>query len=489
MKAAASPMSLRIVMNLALAGLLTAAACLPLHAAPRADGQLQIEVVDSETGQPIAGRMHLKNSRGRAVKLNLPDAAEFGGHFYIDGKATLPLRRGQYSFELDAGPEYRLQTGHFEIARHADDTKRIEMKRHANLAAEGWWGGDLDFNREPRDMPLVNRAEGLQDIHIPGFGLLLSDSGEPRRPRPRPGRDHPQRTVPAARLTLNPRSAIKVARTPYAWDLPVWLARGELDAIQLIHHHALRDGTIDNEGDGRPRDRSLYPGRTGNGRWSETVYHHALNCGLRIAPAAGSGSGTNDNPVGTNRVYVFCGDEFSDAAWWEGLEAGRVFVTNGPLLRPLVEGKPPGYIFRIGAGESLTLEIGLELATRVSVEYLQIIKNGHVEAEVRLADWTKRKGRLPPLVFGESGWFLIRAVTTSKHTYQFACSGPYYVEQAGQPRVSRRSVQFFLDWIDAAMARLGSMPDLDDAKRQSLLAEQDSARQFFSELLSTANAD
>ena len=122
-----------------------------------------------------------------------------------------------------------------------------------------------------------------------------------------------------------------------------------------------------------------------------------LNCGLRIPPVAGSGSGANDNPVGTNRVYVYCGNEFSTEAWWEGLEAGRVFVTNGPLLRPIVEGQPPGYVFHLDGGESLTLEIGLNLATRVPVEYLQIIKNGAVEAEVRLADWKDKKGRLPPV--------------------------------------------------------------------------------------------
>ena len=117
-------------------------------------------------------------------------------------------------------------------------------------------------------------------------------------------------------------------------------------------------------------------------------------------------------------------------------------------------------------GGSLSLEIGLDLATRVPVEYLQIIKNGEVAAEVRLADWTKQKGRLPPLNFDASGWFLVRAVTNNQQTYQFASSGPYYVEKGGQPRVSRRSVQFFLDWIDAAAARLRGMQDLDAKSRE-----------------------
>jgi hypothetical protein len=257
----------------------------------------------------------------------------------------------------------------------------------------------------------------------------------------------------------------------------------------LINHHSLRNGVIDNEKDGRPRDKSFFPGPRGNGRWSETVYYHVLNCGLRIPPAAGSGSGFNDNPVGTNRVYVFCGNEFSQEAWWEGLKAGRVFVTNGPLLRPMVEGQPPGNVFKLADGGSLTLEIGLNLATSVPVEYLQIVKNGTVEAEVRLAEFKNRKGRLPPIQFDDSGWFLVRAVTSNPKTLQFASSGAYYVEKAGRPRVSRASVKFFIDWLAANTARIRKQAELDDANRASLLAEQESAGKFFEKLLITANVD
>jgi hypothetical protein len=441
-------------------------------ATPHPDGELRVDVVDSATGQPIAARMHLKTSHGRPVKLGLLKAAEFGGHFYIDGQLTLPLRQGQYAFELEATPEYLTQSGHFEIQRHADDSKRIEIKRFADLSKEGWWGGDVDVDRNDKDLPLILSAEGLQDIHLSEHAYLLRDALD----------------QPAAHSPLpTPHSAI--APTPYAWNLPVWLASGKLAAIELIHHHALRDGALDNEDDGRPRDRSLFPGKNGNGRWSEAVYYHVLNCGLRIPPVAGSGSGTNDNPVGANRVYVYCGSEFSAESWWDGLEAGKVFVTNGPLLRPLVEGQPPGYVFYLDAGRSLDLEIGLNLATRVPVDYLQIIKNGVVESEIRLADWKKQKGRLSPLHFAESGWFLVRAVTNNPRGYQFASTGPYYVEQAGKPRVSRRSVQFFLEWIDAAKKRINESPKLQAETRDALLAEQDSAHYFFADLLATANAE
>jgi hypothetical protein len=457
-------------------------ACHTVHAAPRADGELRIEIVDSETKQPRAARIHLSAGRTaspvpvkqarakRPVRLNLPGAAEFGGHFYIDGKASLPLTAGPYTFELEATPEYLNQTGQFQIERHADDSKRIEMKRFANLEKEGWYGGDIDFNRHAKDVPLILRAEGLQDVHTSDYARLLTDA-------------------PAQSAIRNPQFPIGIAAVPYAWNLPVWLANDKVQAINLIHRHALRDGVVDNEKDGRPRDKSLFPGPRGNGRWSETVYYHVLNCGFRIPPVAGSGSGDNDSPVGTNRVYVHCGSEFSPNAWWEGLEAGRVFVTNGPLLRPSVEGEPPGYVFRIEPGHSLTLEIGLNLATRVPVDYLQIIKNGKVETEIRLADWKDRQGKLPPVTFDASGWFLIRAVTKNTQTYQFASTGPYYVDQAGQPRVSKASVQFLLDWIDAAEAHLRDDTKAPDEEREKQLAATESAREFFQDLLRKANTD
>ena len=499
-----------------------------VSAAPRADGQLQIEVVDDATGDPIAARIHLKNVRGRSVPLRIPGSAELGDHFYIDGKRELPLRLGQYTFELEATPEYVTQTGHFEIARHADDVKRIEMKRFTNLAEEGWYGGDLDVSRRLEDMPLIMRAEGLSVVPVTalsstldpkrkslasnasakppisteagslafgqlgqlderlGGGLLLFNLQKPLELTAATPANPSSLSVLKDARAQNGRI---VARTPYAWDFPVWLASGELDAIELIHHHALRNDVIDNENDGRQRDKTFFPGTTGNGRWSETVYNHVLNCGLKIPPVAGSGSGTNNSPVGTNRVYVYCGDEFSYERWWEGLEAGQVFVTNGPLLRPMVEGQPPGHVFHLNDRDSLTMEIGLNLATRVPVDYLQIIKNGEIEAEVRLADWKEKQGRLPKLRFDDSGWFLVRAVTSNPKNYQLASSGPYYVEKANTPRVSRRSVQFFLDWIDAASERIGKLADISDADRTALLAEQQSAREYFEQLLSRANAN
>jgi hypothetical protein len=168
------------------------------------------------------------------------------------------------------------------------------------------------------------------------------------------------------------------------------------------------------------------------------------------------------NPVGYNRVYVYCGEDFRYDRWFEGLRAGRVVVTNGPLIMPHVNGEVPGHTFQVEAGKSIELEIALTLSTRDKIQYLEVVKNGKVEHEVRLDDWAKAGGKLPKIRFDSTGWFLVRAVTTVKNTYRFASTGPYYVEVGYKPRISRASAQFFLEWVRQPISQI----KLDNANQQ-----------------------
>lgn len=492
------------------------AATVALDGAPRnADGQLRIKIVDSNSGEALPARLHLQNSRRRPVKLPLPGARGGEDFFYVDGQVELPLRAGQYSFHIEATPEYRTQSGHFEIERHADDEKTVEMRQFADLAREGWWGGDLETILPPAKLPLRMRAEGVtvagviadpekvkMAVEPPEMasifsGKLVESASQGdlviynlRAPLKDDARKSPAATSLESLTEAKGQGGVVIARSALSWNLPVWLASEQLDAIQVIDSHSLRDRvTAGNESD-RPGDPTFFHGPASRARWAEAIYFHVLNCGFRIPPVAGSGAEANGNPLGTNRVYVHCGEEFTADDWWNGLSEGKVFITNGPLLRPLVEGRPPGYVFRlVGAGDSADYEIGLNLATRDPIEYLYIVRNGEIVADVRLDEIAKQAGRLPPVHFSEAGWFLVRAATGATNRYQFALSGPYFVEQNGRPRVSRRSVSFFLDWISAGERRLRTLEELDDELRQKLLTEHAEARAYFENLLAEANAE
>ncbi len=471
--------------------------------AARYDGKLTIVAIDEQTGKRIPVRMELRNGRGRPVRVKSDAIVSHGDYFVFDGEVTLELRKGPYTFLIEAGPEYETRPGSFTIERRAEDDTEVVLKRRVDMQVEGWWAGDLDVRKNPRDLPLLMRAAGVdwvpvfdrenvrgkcQKEKLPaetpigsaisidnrrGGGLLLFNAKQPVDVC-RGKAD--ESSMPLLRAASEAGAEV-AALTPNAWDLPLWLASGQLDAIQIIHRYSLVEGV------GRPRDKTFFPGKMGRGRWSETIYHHVLNCGLQIPPTAGSGSGTNKNPVGASRVYVHCGEEFSQESWLAGLRSGQVMVTNGPLLRTQVEGHPPGYQFELDKGETREFEIALSLTfyELAPVEYLEIIKNGRVEYEIRLDELAKKKGRLPPVKFDASGWFAVRARTSRSDRYQFATTGPYYVESNYQRRISRRSVQFFLNWLDEAKRKF--------PENENVLADIVAARPFWEDLLMKANAE
>ena len=212
----------------------------------------------------------------------------------------------------------------------------------------------------------------------------------------------------------------------------------------------------------------------------------SLNTGHRIAPSAGSASGVLHNPVGYNRVYVHCGDDFNWNSWWKNLKAGKVVVTNGPIMRPLVNGQLPGHVFEAPAGETLSLQPTLNLAIQDKVEYLEIVRDGLVIENVPLDEYAKMGGRLPKVEFKESGWMLIRAVTNNPKTYRLASSGPYYVEIGGARRISKASTQLFIDWLKERQQKV--MLE-DPTQQQAVLRYYAGAQKYWEAVLEAANAD
>jgi hypothetical protein len=504
----------------ALVAVVLIALSLPEHAGA-ATGRLTITVVDRDTGEPIPCRMHLTTASGKPRKPGDRRIAFWHDHFVVPGKITLTLPLGQYSFEMEKGPEYLNRDGYFLINRFADDAKQVDMHRFVDMSAHDWYSGDLDVRRPLREIPLVMEAEDLhvvpvvtwsnnqnpwldksvrEPLLIPlgrnryyhimagsyrwtGGQLLLFNMAAPHT-RVHAGPDYPSPLDYLNDAGKQTRPWVDVDK-PFWWDLPMLVAHHRIDSLQVAHSHLCRKEVIPHEAHGKPRDKLRYPDPWGNAQWSQAIYFHLLNCGLRIPPSAGSGSGKSPNPVGYNRVYVHVEGEFSYPKWWTNLKAGRVTITNGPLLRPEVHGQLPGHVFHGQSGQTLDLEIGLTLSTRESISYLEIIKNGQVEHSIRFEEYAQ-SGRLPKLEFDGSGWFLVRAVTDLPKTYRFAMTGPYYVEFDDKPRISKRSSQFFLDWV---YQRAKQIRAEDPAIARHVLDHHRQARDFWQDLADRANAE
>lgn len=490
-----------------------------LPTARAAKGKLELTVVDRDTGQPIACRMHLRNAKGRPHKPR--KTPSWNDHFALDGTLTLELSLGEYSFELERGPEYVDRSGRFTINRFADDQKEVDLHRFVDMSSHGWWSGDLDVRRPVRDIQSLMQSD---DLHVVPLTTWCSDADEWGAASPpedllvqfdgdrfyhlMAGRDsrrgatlhffnlpapldldaasdeYPSPMTCIERARKHPAAWVDLAR-PSCWDLPMLVAHDSIDSIQIAHGDLCRDTVLPDHTPGKPRDTALYPGTPGGGRWSQAIYFHLLNCGLRIPPSAGSGSGVSPNPVGYNRVYVHVDGDLTYDAWWENLRAGRVVVTNGPLLRPTVNGELPGHVFQGHPGQELEFEVGLTLSTREPISYMELIKNGQIEHSVRFDEYAKT-GRLPKLQFTRSGWFLARVVTDLGKTYRFAVTGPYYVQIGDEPRVSKRSAQFFLDWVYERARQI----KLDDpARHRAVIDYHRHARDFWRQRLERSNAE
>ena len=493
-----------------------------------ATGQLELTVIDKDTDKPIPCRMHLLTAKGQPRRVE--KVPFWNDHFALPGKLMLKLPLGNYTFVLERGLEYLDQNGNFIINVFADDSKQIELRRFVDMAAEGWYSGDLDIRRPASDVELLMQADDLHVGEVVTWGNEKS-TGKEKSPtketkaskdnlvtfdtnrcyqllaglESRSGseiiyhrlsdplklagadKQYPSLISSAIEAKKQKDAWIEIAN-PASWDMPTLVALKLADSIQIAGSRLCREKVVADEGGGKPRDKKKYPDPWDSALWSQEIFFRLLECGLRIPPTAGSGSGVAPNPVGYNRVYVNIEGDFSYDAWWEGLREGRVFITNGPLMRASVEGQPPGHVFAAAKGEKREFEIALTLSTREEIHYLEIIKNGLVEKSIRMDEYIEavKNNKLPKIEFKESGWFLVRAVCDSAKSYHFALTAPYYVTIGDQPRISKKAAQFFLDWVYERAKQI----KLDDPEQQKeVLTYHRQARDYWKKLVETANAE
>jgi hypothetical protein len=190
--------------------------------------------------------------------------------------------------------------------------------------------------------------------------------------------------------------------------------------------------------------------------------------------------------VGYNRVYARVDGELAWDKWWNSVRSGRVFVSNGPLLRVRADGQWPGHVFRFPLGKSTTIQLGGRLDSRDAVPAIEIIWNGETVKRIpaeRFADGTWSD----TISVSEPGWFLVRAIAAVPETFRMASTGPFFVEQDGQvPRVSRRAARFFLDWVRERMQQLRLE---DPRQREAVLKYQREAEQFWQQRVEEATCE
>ncbi|MFM7195108.1 MAG: hypothetical protein ACKOYP_10075, partial [Bacteroidota bacterium] len=167
------------------------------------------------------------------------------------------------------------------------------------------------------------------------------------------------------------------------------------------------------------------------------------------------------------------------------VKAGESYVTNGPLIGLVADGKQSGETLTLGQGGG-TISYQAFLRSQVPLEFFEVIWNGEVVARHTLLDTKKFADVTGKLKVKGPGWLLLRAGSTTAHPdlpdlYPFASTNPIWVETPeGSAYRSKEAATWFLPWINQIEAAVkGFKAFRTEQERSAILEQVGSARNFY----------
>jgi hypothetical protein len=198
-------------------------------------------------------------------------------------------------------------------------------------------------------------------------------------------------------------------------------------------------------------------------------WYHYLNCGYRLPAVAGTDKMGAYMPAGTNRVYVYLGqEEFNYPNYAKAVRAGNTFATSGPLLMFHADGSSPGAELILGAGGG-TIEVSADAQCFMPIHRLQVVYNGKVVASREEATGAQRIRLTEKIRVPGPGWLAARCAsqfgpTTSWNFKIAAHTSPVYVRVPGKELFSPEAATYFLKLIDGAQLYVETLATRPDAE-------------------------
>jgi hypothetical protein len=506
---------------------------------------LTCRVVDAETGTLLPCRVYVESAEGEwyfaqagdesgsAVEYDVARSPEsFEKHTTVSAHPfVFDLPPGRYDVVVERGKEYHPKP--LTVTMDDEPVKRtIRLRRWIDMAKLGWYSGDTHVHRSLDDLPNVMRAEDLnvalplsywvRDAYIPPS---QGDKSVPVTAELIPvDRDHviwPMNTeyeiftvngkrhtlgavfvlnhqeplapvappvAPIADAARQQHSLLDLDKHSWPWSMML-VPIMNVDLFELTNNHIWRTEffykkwTIEQ----LPHEWNIETDANGFTEWGWIdfgfkSYYALLNCGFPMRPTAGTASGVHPVPLGFGRVYVHLPDGFNYGSWIAGLDAGRSFVTTGPMLFAQFDGKQPGTTFDFTKTTSIRVHGSVENSRPLS--RVEIIKNGDVVHVIRATN-ESRCGIRFRTTFDEqievegSSWIAVRCFSPQPtgSRLRFAHTAPVHVNVAGHPLRPRKfETGYLVKSVQAELQRNRGVLSDDE------LAEYQRALEIYSDL-------
>ncbi len=498
-------------------------------------GTLVGTIIDGDTGEPVPARVYAIGSNDSlymAEKCLPYEQLRFGSrigytgrHFTTIGNTfTVKLPEGSATIIIERGKEYIPVEEKLTISSGKIIKKEFVIRRWLNMAAEGWYSGDLHVHRPLKDLADLMLVEDLnvacpqtvwgqrQEPDLESWLDKADDSGvitvdnrhmfsvlsqEIERFRNSavlfhhtgktilPVAEYDERGLTNISLIEHARDAGGYVEAEKPWwpESHIDIAVGKADFTGIVNNHMIYGSYLPEHPRKRTEFRDDYPdGVKGYVDYVLDLYYAYLNCGFRVMPSAGSASGVLPNPLGYNRVYVKVDGAFTYDNWFAALKNGRCFATNGPMLIMTVDGKETGDTVTINNGKA---HVVCEIHSLKPIDRLEIIRDGenvYTVSPVELSD--NKKVIEADIPVSESGWLTARCFEKIEDNVRFAHTAPVFIEVEGKPFApGRYAVEYFLRKTKELIVRAETGEFPSDEARNAAMGAYQNAKALFENLL------
>lgn len=447
-----------------------------LHTGPK--GTLRLEVRDAAKDALTPARIGLYDTHGR---LPLPSQSAltftrwedetisqselipgvekwpYDGRyvFFIDGRYEAELEAGNYDLVIGKGPEYRVLQRQITITAGERTALEVPLPRWIDMPAQGWYSGDdhIHLQRAEQDNAWISVLMRAQDIHVANLLQMGNPSGYffsqyAFGPKGQylldqyalvTGQESPRTMQLGHTIGLNGKQ--------YQHPLEYFLYNKTASAVRqdgglFGYAHTGLDFFAQRSGAPAGLALDLVDGLVDFvevlqfGQLGTRLLYDFLNLGFRLTPSAGSDWPYLSLP-GAERYYVQVAGEFSPQAFFDGMQAGRLFVTNGPLLELDVNGQSMGATLQAKPGQALTIKAAARQNPDFgALDRLELVVHGDVIKTVQAKPGAETVELIHELQPHTSLWLAVRAFGTEMGV---AHSAPVYIPVAGHTRCWKKA--------------------------------------------------
>lgn len=503
---------------------------------------LELELIDAQRGEPLPGLIQIRTADGTLI--DLPRLINHGHGverrtalhewWALAAKTTLEVPQEKLSITAISGLEFAAAERTIDLTGRQTTSVKLPLARFYHARAQGYAAGNTHLHlqkmskaaadRYLRELPLADGLDivfisylerAVADLEYTSNNYTPADLNQLASERLKFGHGEEHRHNMAAYgegyghvLLLDiPRIIHPVSIGPGitktgtdAPPLKQAILQARRDGGRIIWAHNLYGfEDIPNWLAGRVHANNIFDGGT-RGSYKDSFYRY-LNIGLRVPFS----SGTDWFIYDFNRAYVLVDGPLAAKNWLAGLEAGRSYITNGPLLELTVDGRPLGEVIELN-GPSTLLVRG-SARGRVDFARIELVQNGRVVAR---AASTAKQGHfaaelITELKIDAPCWLALRTPAppvANDPTLQepvpanelgaplFGHTSPIYVQLAGRGVFDRDTAESLLQEMKANLQSIDEQAVFaDDAERDSVRQVYLEGMRKLEELMQQADAE